>query len=128
MKYKNILIVDDSSTSLMIMKRCFEIAGLSESNYFFAQNGIEALSSLDENSIDLIVTDINMPKMDGDNFIKKIKTDDNRKNIPIIVITSVGNSNLENELFKLGIKGIIRKPLSPEKLVVIIGDILGEIE
>ena len=74
MKYENILIVDDSSTSRMIIKRCLEISGYNESTFLYAENGLEALSIIDNTKIDLILTDLNMPKMDGDNFIKKIKS------------------------------------------------------
>jgi two-component system, chemotaxis family, chemotaxis protein CheY len=119
MKFDSILIVDDSSTSRMIIRKCFNIAGFSESLFLYAENGIEALSILNENTVDLIVTDINMPKMDGENFVKKLKAD--KMIIPVIVITGVGSLVLEEELRKAGIYGIIRKPVSPAKIIELIG-------
>lgn len=118
MKYKNILIVDDSSTSRMIIQRCLDIAGFTEVHFHFAENGLDALSILQTNSrIDLIMTDLNMPKMDGENFIKKLKQGASNQALPILVITSLGDAILEEELKKLGVLGIIKKPVSPEKIL-----------
>ncbi len=122
MTYNHILIVDDSSTSRMIVQRCFQIAGNPDSIYSFAEDGLEALDKLENFSdIDLVVTDINMPKMDGINFIKKIKMNDNIKNKTVIVVSSTGDSFVEEELKKAGILGLIRKPISPAKILETIG-------
>ena len=118
---RKILIVDDSSTARMILKRCFQIAGFTECDYFNAGNGLEALEQIKENPIDLIVTDINMPKMDGINFIKKFKNDNN-KDIPIIVISSISESSITIELEKIGISHILTKPLNPQKIIKIFGE------
>ena len=74
MSYQRILIVDDSATSRMIVRRCFEIAGFKESAYLEAEDGLKAVSLLDKKKVDLILTDLKMPKMDGQIFIKKLKT------------------------------------------------------
>ncbi len=122
MKYNSILLVDDSATSRMIMKRCFTIAGHSESKYFEASGGLDALSFLKENSVDLIITDLMMPEMDGKIFIKKVKSDQNLKDIPIIVVSSMGNNILENQLLEGGAFAIIRKPLSPAGIIEVLGE------
>lgn len=123
--YEKILIVDDSATSRMIIKRCFEIAGYKNSKYFEAEDGLEALTFLEGNQADLIVTDLNMPKMDGQNLIKKLKIKVNSSSIPVVVISSVANEAISNDLIKLGIKGIINKPISPEKINNILGEANG---
>ncbi|OHD18393.1 MAG: hypothetical protein A2086_05890 [Spirochaetes bacterium GWD1_27_9] len=120
MNYNNILVVDDSSTARMIIKRCFDIAGFSSSNYFYAENGIDALTMIEKEKIDLIITDLNMPKMDGNNFIKKMRSENN--NIPIIVISSVVNTLIEEEFKEFEILGIIKKPVSPAKILEIVGE------
>lgn len=118
----NILIVDDSSTSRMIIQRCFQIAGYDTAKYFFAENGLEAFTVLQgEVPIDLVVTDLNMPKMDGENFIKKLKTIRDIGDLPIYVITSTADDQTEKELRDMGILGIIKKPVSPAKILEIIG-------
>ena len=122
METKEILIVDDSATSRMIIKRCFQIAGFQESSFNEVEDGLKAMAFLDENTVDLIVTDLKMPKMDGNTFIKKIKIHPKTKNIPIIVISSMGNDVIEEELTKLGVKAVIKKPVSPAKLMEVLGE------
>lgn len=118
----SILIVDDSSTSRMIIQRCFQIAGYDTVKYYFAENGLEAISVLQAgNPIDLVVTDLNMPKMDGENFIKKLRIIRQDDKMPIYVITSTADGNTENELRDMGIRGIIKKPVSPAKIIETIG-------
>ena len=74
MDIQKILIVDDSSTSRMIVRRCYEIAGLRKSKFFEVEDALKAISFLNETAVDLILTDLKMPKMDGSIFIKKRKT------------------------------------------------------
>lgn len=122
MKYNKILLVDDSATSRMIMKRCLVIAGLSEAEYYEVEDGLEALTFFESNNTaDLIVTDLNMPRMDGKNLIKKLKVNDKTKNIPILIISSIGIKKGQEDLKKMGVKGIIQKPLSPAKIVEVLG-------
>lgn len=124
MSFKSILIVDDSSTSRMIIQRCFVIAGYADSKYSFAENGLDAFSRLKEDqSIDLILTDLNMPKMDGEILIKKLKLDSQTRKVPIIVISSIADSGVESELSKMDILGVIKKPISPAKVQELMGGI-----
>jgi two-component system, chemotaxis family, chemotaxis protein CheY len=125
MNYNKILVVDDSATSRMIIIRCFKIAGFTESSFFEAENGLDALTFFEnKNSVDLIVTDINMPKMDGHNLIKKLKIDEETKMIPIVIISSMEEEASVVELNKMGIKGIIKKPISPVKIRETLGETL----
>ncbi len=121
MKFNNILIVDDSATSRMIIKRCFEIAGYRDSKYYEAENGLQAISLLEEKTIDLILSDLKMPKMDGKTFIKKIKCNNKTKEVTIIVISSMSNDITEEQLIQQGVKGIIQKPISPQKILNTLG-------
>lgn len=120
MDFQNILIVDDSATSRMIIKRCFEMAGFQDSTYFQAEDGLKAMSVLQRESIDLVVTDLNMPKMDGNTFIKKLKIIDKTKNLPVMVISSMGNEKMDSELKGEGVLGIVQKPISPEKVMEVL--------
>lgn len=123
MAYQSILIIDDSSTSRMIIQRCFEIAGFGSSKFNFAENGLEGLNFLKNNpDIDLIVTDLNMPKLGGANFIKKLKGDPSAKIPPIMVISGVVDDDIEKELKTSGlVMEIIKKPISPVKLKQALG-------
>ena len=121
MKYKRIMIIDDSVTSRMIIKKCFMIAGYREADFIEAENGLHALTILEESSVDLIVTDLNMPKMDGNSLVKKLNAREESRQIPVLVITSLGNEVTQNDLMKQGVIAVIKKPLCPESLSHILG-------
>ena len=117
MKYQKILIIDDSATSRMIIKRCIEMAGFFDIDYLEAEDGLQGLTILDKEKVDLIITDLKMPKMDGKTFIRKLKSSEDKKNIPIVVVSSLDNSVLEERLKREGVMTVIGKPLSPAKIL-----------
>lgn len=120
--YKAVMIVDDSPTSRMIIQRCIEMSGIEVESFLFAENGIDALTMIDENpQTDLIVSDINMPKMDGQTFIRLIRNKPATAGIPIIVTSSIADGSIESELNKIGITAFIKKPVSPEKILNAMG-------
>lgn len=121
---KQVLIIDDSSTSRMIIQRCVEMSAPSYKSFVQAENGMEALALLREGGLyDLILTDINMPKMDGQTFIKLVKNDAQTRAIPIVVISSIADAAFIEELRRLGVSAVIKKPVSPAKLLEAIGGI-----
>lgn len=117
MEYKHILIVDDSATSRMIIKRCFSIAGYDDVEYLEAEDGLKALSMLGTIQVDMIVSDLKMPKMDGDTFVKKLRMNDQTEKIPVVIISSIGNEAIEDSLKDYNVKAIIKKPVSPAKII-----------
>lgn len=117
MKYKKILITDDSATSRMIVKRCIEMAGFFDIDYLEAEDGLHGLTILDTEKVDLIITDLKMPKMDGKTFIRKLKSSEDKKDIPIVVVSSLDNSILEERLKREGVLFVISKPLNPAKVL-----------
>ena len=120
--YGQVLIVDDSSTSRMIIQRCVEMAGIEVSEFFFAENGLDAYSTLRANAgIELIITDINMPKMDGRTFTTLMKGDPEMAEKPIVIVSSIADSALESELRAIGVMSIVKKPVSPAKMLQAIG-------
>lgn len=121
MTYEKIMIVDDSTTSRMIIKRCFFIAGYENSEFSEAEDGLAALSLLQKNKVDLIVTDLNMPRMDGATFVRRLKMKDGVSEIPVIVISSIGNDAVKEELAGTNVLAVIRKPLSPAKIIETLG-------
>jgi len=122
MKLDKIMIVDDSATSRMIIKRCFQMAGYQDSTFIEAEDGLKALSNLNRNTVDLVVTDLNMPKMDGATFIKKLRLIDKTRQLPVLIISSMGNERLETELEEKDVMGILRKPMTPEKVTEVLGE------
>lgn len=120
-----VLIVDDSTTSRMITRRCLEISGYHGIEYSEADDGLKALAYLKENDVDLVVSDLKMPKMDGTTFIRKLKTSDKTKDLPVIVVSSMGNDVTEKQLEEEGVSGVIKKPISPEKVKTAIAPLLA---
>lgn len=130
-KMPAIIIADDSQTARMIVKRCLEISGLDGVTFLEAGNGREALKHLKTNTVSLLITDFNMPVMDGGILLKWIKNSPNIKDTPVVVITSAGNPAREAELIKDGAYAVLSKPVSPavflERLEPIITAISNEI-
>jgi two-component system chemotaxis response regulator CheY len=112
-----IVIADDSATARMFIRRCLEIIGLGEADLLEAENGREALSLVKEHPTDLLVTDLNMPVMDGATLLKWVKGSPRLTDLPVLVITSAGNPAKEAELCSLGAFRVLNKPVSPPALM-----------
>jgi two-component system, chemotaxis family, chemotaxis protein CheY len=123
--YRSVLIVDDSSTSRMIVQRCLEMAGYSDSSFAYAGNGLDALGLLRKapGSYDLIVTDLNMPKMDGSTFVRLVKKDPVTAGITVLVVSSIADGEAEAELSAQGALAVIKKPVSPAKIAAALGGV-----
>ncbi len=111
---KNILIVDDSAVMRKIIQRSLRQAGINISQIFEGGDGSEGLAVLQENSPDLIFSDINMPNMNGLEFVKNVRA----KGIqtPIVMITTEGGEDKVDEALKLGANGYVKKPFTPQYL------------
>ncbi len=114
---KRIVIADDSGTARMFIRRCLEIIGLRGAAFIEASNGKEALNLVKETPADLLVTDLNMPLMDGETLLKWIKGNPRLTDMPVVVISSVLNPAREADLRSLGAYAVIRKPVSPASLL-----------
>ena len=111
-----VLIIDDSSVMRKIVERSLRQAGLELAKVFEAGNGAEALTVLQENQVDLVLCDINMPVMDGLEFIKQLPAVDNAKGVPVIMITTEGSEAHVVQALSSGARGYIRKPFTPEQV------------
>ena len=110
------LIVDDSSVMRKIIERCLRQAGMDLAPVREASNGAEALALVNETPFDLILSDINMPVMDGLELVRHLKEMDSGKNIPIVMITTEGGEKSVLEALSLGANGYIRKPFTPDQV------------
>jgi two-component system chemotaxis response regulator CheY len=120
--YGRVLIVDDSSTSRMIIQRCMQMAGIEVAEYLFAENGLDAYATLRaHDGVELVVTDINMPKMDGRTFATLLKGDPAMVGVSIVIVSSIADSALESELHAIGVDSVVKKPVSPAKMLQAIG-------
>lgn len=112
----NILIVDDSAVTRAVLKKTISMTDLPVNDIFQAADGCEALEQLHQNHIDLVLTDLNMPNMNGMELIENIRADENIKNVPITIITTEPSTNRINQLREKGINGYIHKPFTPEQV------------
>ena len=112
----NILIADDSGTARMFIKQCLEISLEEDAVFLEAANGQEALQLLKKGGVDILVTDLNMPVMDGRELIRRVSASPKLNGLPIMVITSSGNAARKQELLKLGAHMVLRKPVNPMKV------------
>jgi two-component system chemotaxis response regulator CheY len=114
MKDKKILIVDDSATMRMFLSMTIKkaVAGISLTE---AVNGADAVEKLKKDNFDLVLTDINMPEMDGTQLVEKIRGPLNQ-NMPIIIITTEGEEKHRDLGLSLGANGYITKPVNSYEL------------
>lgn len=110
------LIVDDSSVMRKIVERCLRQAGVDIGQLFEASNGIEALAVVNKNQVDLILSDINMPLMDGLEFVRNLQGIQGASKIPVVMITTEGGETHVAEAIANGAKGYIRKPFTPDQV------------
>ena len=116
MKMPRVLIVDDSSVMRKIVQRSLRQAGLELGQVVEAGNGIEALAAVKEGAFDLILTDINMPAMDGIEFLRQLGTVEGAKGTPVVMVTTEGSESRVVEALSIGAKGYIRKPFTPDQI------------
>jgi two-component system chemotaxis response regulator CheY len=110
------LIIDDSSVMRKIVERSLRQAGLELSEVREASNGAEALGALKDSGVDLILCDINMPVMDGIEFLRQIQGQEHAKGVPVVMITTEGSESHVVQALSIGARGYIRKPFTPEQV------------
>src|SRR4051812_4762585 len=111
-----VLSADDSPVMRLFVRRVIELSGFDLSECFEASNGEEALEILRTEWVDAILTDINMPVLDGEEFIRRLAADDLLRSIPAIVISTDATANRIDRLLALGARGYVTKPFLPETL------------
>ena len=111
-----ILIVDDSPAMRSFIRRTITLSGLAVEECYMAGNGVEALDLLRKHTVDLILSDINMPEMDGARFLEEVEKDPDMKKSPVIVVSTDSTHVRVNAMLALGARGYIKKPFPPEAL------------
>jgi two-component system, chemotaxis family, chemotaxis protein CheY len=122
----NILTVDDSPVMRTFLRKVITLTGLPVGECCEAADGEAALLALRERWVDLILTDINMPGMNGEEFVRRLKEDKVLRDIPIIVVSTDASRSRIEHMLSLGATGYICKPLVPETLRDEVERILGE--
>lgn len=119
------LIVDDSPAMRAVVRRVLTMTGLDVDGCWEASNGQEALSLLENQPVDLILTDINMPCMDGEQFVARLQTLEACRDIPVVVVSSAQTELRAQRLLALGARGFVKKPFLPETLREQLLQVLG---
>lgn len=110
------LIVDDSSVMRKIVERALRQAGLESLVVHEAASGAEGLEHLKTKSVDLILSDINMPTMDGLEFLRQIKAQNLAPGIPVVMITTESSEEHVKQAIQAGARGYIRKPFTADQV------------
>lgn len=121
---KNVLLVDDSSTMRKIIGRSLRQAGIDFDNIFEAGDGVEALEVLETEKVDIVLSDINMPNMDGITFLKEKSQREGIKNVPVFMISTETGDDIIGEAKSYGALGAIKKPFTPDKVNEVLGPLL----
>lgn len=108
-----ILVVDDSSTVRKFVSVSLSMQGF---QVVTACDGMDALEKLPSQKIDLVITDLNMPNMDGFELIKSLRESPAYKELPIVILTSLSDSLSKERSIELGVHSFLRKPFSLEKV------------
>lgn len=111
----NVLIVDDSPAIRGVLKRVLRntMASTTEDIYE-ASDGVEALASLKEHTIGLVLSDVNMPNMDGIQLLRQIRSNREYDRVPVVMVTTDSSQHRVMEAVELGANGYIRKPFTPD--------------
>lgn len=121
---KTIMAVDDAATMRKLIAFTLKAAGHS---VLEAEDGVAALNVLSREKVDLVISDINMPRMNGIDLIRQLRQVPLHKATPILVVTTESDVGLKQKAKIAGANGWIVKPFRPEQLTEIVGRILGKV-
>ena len=112
----DVLIVDDSAAIRKILQRVLVQADFTLGKVLEANDGAEALEKLKTESVQLVLSDINMPRMDGLELLAQIRAEPKWKSLPVIMVTTEGSQNKVMQALELGANGYVRKPFTAEQI------------
>jgi len=112
----HILVVDDSAAIRKILQRVLRQTGMIVGEIYEAGDGQEALEAIKTKSVSLVLSDINMPKMDGLQLLAALKNSPAWRTIPVVMITTEGGETKVAEAVRLGAAGYVRKPFTAEQI------------
>ena len=122
-----LLVVDDSSTMRRIIKNT--LARLGYKDILEGEDGVQGWAQMDKNpDIDMLITDWNMPEMNGLELVKKVRADARFKDTPIIMVTTEGGKSEVITALKAGVNNYIVKPFTPQVLKEKLGAVMGVAE
>jgi len=120
-----VLIVDDSPVMRAFIRRIILLSGMEETEFLEASDGCEALNVLRAQWVDVVLTDINMPLMDGAEFVRRLEADDVLKSLPVVIVSTDSTESRMQQMLALGARGYVKKPFLPETLRQELERVLG---
>jgi len=121
----NILIVDDSRILRSAIRKVVRCAGIDEDRIYEAGDGRQALAVLEHEWIDMILLDINMPVMDGEQFAGEVRKNPDLADVALVVVSTEANEGRLQRMRALGAVDSLRKPFQPEDLLRLIVKLMG---
>jgi two-component system, chemotaxis family, chemotaxis protein CheY len=120
-----VLIVDDSPVMRAFIRRIIVLSGMEGAEFLEASDGREALHLLHAQWVDVVLTDINMPSMDGEELVRCLEADDLLKSLPVLIVSTDGTESRKQQMLSLGARGYVKKPFLPETLREELERVLG---
>jgi len=121
----NVLVVDDSNSMRAVIKKIINLSGFEMDQCLEASNGREALDLLEDSWVDVIISDINMPEMNGLQLLAVLQNDEFLRAIPVIVVSTESRDDRIAEAFRLGAGGFIKKPFLPDEIRRKLFEVIG---
>lgn len=121
----NVLIVDDSGILRTAIRKVVRLAGIEDDRIHEAGNGQDALTVLDTVWIDLVLLDLNMPVMDGEEFARRLRSKPDLADVAVVVVSTEANKERLQRLRDLGVVDSLHKPFEPEDLRRLVDRVLG---
>ena len=112
----DVLVVDDSAAIRKILTRVLRQTGMAIQTIHEAGDGQDALALMAQHRIDLVLSDINMPKMDGLQLLASLKSSPQWHRVPVVMITTEGGETKVAEAVRLGAAGYVRKPFTADQI------------
>ena len=119
-----VLIVDDCRTTRKLLGFYIKSKGFDVTT---AENGLDAMSKVAQGGVNVIITDLNMPFMDGIELIKTLKADPSCSHIPVLMVTTERDAEEKKKAYEAGVNGFLMKPVSSEDVVKNIKSIMQKI-
>ena len=121
----NILLVDDSLTARTFIAKALRVAGVNVGHIYEAGHGAEALAVLERAWVDLIFTGISMPIMDGEELVDRLAASGTIEHLPVVIVSSAASEPRIRRLKDKGVRGFIRKPVTPEQIREAVDKVMG---
>jgi len=112
----DVLIVDDSAAIRKILQRVLRQTEIPIGNIYEAGDGVEALATLQAQSIGLVLSDINMPNMDGLELLSKVRAEQAWQRLPVLMVSTEGTQAKVLEAVERGASGYVRKPFTADQI------------